>query len=212
MALEAGRSWKSGRVIAYDINPSVVSALTAARQSSGLATDATYSSMNLPGLGSMSLSPTPLGISMSFARSLWFCHAMCRTGGFILASIPPLGTRPGIAEERAKLIEFSSRLGLELIRIKPARASVPVAPVRAKCSTCRRDRRCSGRLAAWGLGDLRETIHFQLPQATVSSPVDADWCDVSFSAARLEGQFQDGARVFQTRGYRRSSKAMCFRP
>jgi hypothetical protein len=48
---------------------------------------------------------------------LWACSDLCTDGGVILVSLPPIGTRPGIAVERAGLCRWATELGLELVRL-----------------------------------------------------------------------------------------------
>jgi hypothetical protein len=42
----------------------------------------------------------------------WAAAQLCQTGGHVLASIPPIGTRPGIERDRERLFEWMERLGL----------------------------------------------------------------------------------------------------
>lgn len=51
---------------------------------------------------------------------LWACAQFCSIGGHVILSIPPLGTRPRIHEERQKLIAWAQELGLRLVRLEPA--------------------------------------------------------------------------------------------
>lgn len=41
----------------------------------------------------------------------------CRLGGFVLASLPGEGTRPGVPRERKALIDWCNRLGLDLVAV-----------------------------------------------------------------------------------------------
>jgi hypothetical protein len=48
---------------------------------------------------------------------LWVAARSCRRGGHVLVSLPPLGTRPGIAAERARFVEYADECGLQLVRL-----------------------------------------------------------------------------------------------
>jgi hypothetical protein len=50
---------------------------------------------------------------------LWAACQLCRISGSILMSVPPIGARPGIAEEWERTIAWAERLGLALVRLEP---------------------------------------------------------------------------------------------
>jgi hypothetical protein len=184
VALKAGRTWMSGGVIAFDINPCVnvslrcLSERVASFRRNVLVDDP-------PRLGLDVVVTDPPWYVDELCSGLWFCHAVCRTGGFILASIPPLATRPGIAEERAKLIEFSTSLGMHLVRIEPAQLPYWSPPFE-------RNALCAAGLAGtpidWRRGDLAvfaKRSSVRTPRPMVSSSANADWCELLFRAARV---------------------------
>lgn len=51
---------------------------------------------------------------------LWCATALCRVGGYIMMSIPPLDTRPGIADERLRIDRAAGTFGLRPVRIIPS--------------------------------------------------------------------------------------------
>jgi hypothetical protein len=51
---------------------------------------------------------------------LWCATALCRVGGYIVMSIPPLDTRPGIADERLRIERAVENFGLRPMRIIPS--------------------------------------------------------------------------------------------
>jgi hypothetical protein len=184
VALKADRPWTSGGVIAFDINPGVVSAL---RQLGGRVVSLRCNVLiDEPPRFRLDVVVTdPPWYFDELCSTLWFCHATCRTGGFILASIPPLGTRPGIAEERTKLLEFSSRLGLDLIGIQPAQLPYRSPPFERNALHAVG---AAGTPVDWRRGDLAVFAKRgspRSPRPTVSSSAGAAWCDVSFSAPRV---------------------------
>jgi hypothetical protein len=184
VALKAGRAWTSGGVVAFDVNPGIVSAL---RQLDERVVPLRCNVFidEPPGFRLDVVVTDPPWYFDELCSALWFGHAMCRTGGFILASIPPLGTRPGIAEERVMLIEFSSMLGLDLIRIDAAELPYRSPPFERNAL---RAVGIAGAPVDWRRGDLAvfaKRSARRSPRPKVSSPVDASWCGVSFSAAQF---------------------------
>jgi hypothetical protein len=59
---------------------------------------------------------------------LWSAAKICRVGGYILMSVPPIGTRPTIESERGELFAWSEQLGLKLVRLEPS-ALVYLSPL-----------------------------------------------------------------------------------
>jgi hypothetical protein len=57
---------------------------------------------------------------MDFIRPmLTAAAAACRTGGVVLVSTPPAGTRPSAEEDRLSTIRLAARLGLDLLEYQP---------------------------------------------------------------------------------------------
>jgi hypothetical protein len=54
---------------------------------------------------------------------LWAARSVCRTQGMILLSVPPEGTRPGIAEEWNRLSHWANGIGLKLVSYEKAALS-----------------------------------------------------------------------------------------
>jgi hypothetical protein len=54
------------------------------------------------------------------AAFLWAAARLCRPGGHILVSLPPIGTRPGVEAERAELLALAAGWGLRLVRWESA--------------------------------------------------------------------------------------------
>src|SRR5206468_2064131 len=45
---------------------------------------------------------------------LWAAASVCELGGLVFLSTPPLGVRPGMADERRRVLEWATTLGLFL--------------------------------------------------------------------------------------------------
>ena len=194
VVLKASRTWTGGGVVAFDLNPCVTASLGQLGQRV-ISLRRNILIDEPPRLRLDVVVTDPPWYFDELGSALWFCHAACRAGGFVLASIPPLGTRPGIAEERAKLVEFSSRLGLHLVRVEAAELPYRSPPFE------RNALRVVGIVGApvdWRRGDLavfekRGPARAARPAASRS--LDGGWCDVSFSAARVR------VRAAQSRGF-----------
>jgi hypothetical protein len=50
---------------------------------------------------------------------LWAAASLVRRGGRVLAAFPPIGTRPGVQQERAEVLTFAEEVGLTLQRVEP---------------------------------------------------------------------------------------------
>jgi hypothetical protein len=73
----------------------------------------------LPPLKARTIVADPPWYEADTISFLWSAAAMCRTRGIVMLSLPPLGTRPGIARERARIEEAAAGFGLELVSIHP---------------------------------------------------------------------------------------------
>lgn len=51
---------------------------------------------------------------------LWCASAICRPGAYVALSVPPVETRPGIKEERARIERAAMSFGLRLSRVIPS--------------------------------------------------------------------------------------------
>lgn len=66
----------------------------------------------IPGLGADLVIADPPWYPDQMKGFLWSAAQTCAYGGTILASVPPVGTRPGIREEIAELSEWVQTIGL----------------------------------------------------------------------------------------------------
>jgi hypothetical protein len=54
----------------------------------------------------------------SIRSFLWAASRLCTIGGRVLVSVPPIGTRPGIDQERVNFLSWARQTGLALIRME----------------------------------------------------------------------------------------------
>jgi hypothetical protein len=59
---------------------------------------------------------------------LWTACQLCQIGGYILISIPPVGTRPGIEGEWAKILDWAQQIGLTLVKLEQSALSYVTPP------------------------------------------------------------------------------------
>jgi hypothetical protein len=49
---------------------------------------------------------------------LWAACQLCEIGGYLFLSTPPVGTRPNVSQEWAKILEWTARLGLRPLNVE----------------------------------------------------------------------------------------------
>jgi hypothetical protein len=69
----------------------------------------------LPGISGEVVIADPPWYLPEIRAFLWAARYLCSKDGAVLMSVPPAGTRPGIAEEWEQTLRWSRRLGMELV-------------------------------------------------------------------------------------------------
>jgi len=59
---------------------------------------------------------------------LWAACQLCKIGGYIFISMPPVGTRPGIEQEWANILDWAEQIGLTLVKLELAVLSYMTSP------------------------------------------------------------------------------------
>jgi hypothetical protein len=72
----------------------------------------------LPGISSPVVVIDPPWYPESIQLFIWAACQLSTIGGYVLASLPPVGTRPNIEQERGKILDWAMQLGLTLIRVE----------------------------------------------------------------------------------------------
>jgi hypothetical protein len=101
------------RVILIDANPYVSVLSSSHMHGTILATDVT--SEKLPDIYAQTVITDPPWYEVYTRSFLWSAAHLTRTGGAVLLSTPPIGTRPGIQEEWSCTLEFADNIGLQLV-------------------------------------------------------------------------------------------------
>lgn len=184
VALRAGLASGARSVIVYDINQSVLAAL----QRSGArifaqCCDVLYEEPKPAQLDVIVTDPP--WYHDEICAALCFCQTLCRVGGYVLVSLPPVGTRPGLQSEREQLFATVAPLGLILERIEASRLPYRSPPFE------RNALRATGIIGApvdWRRGDL--AVFKKVKPTTRSCPRSTkpsclEWSEVTIDAARM---------------------------
>jgi len=128
-----------------------------------------------------------------FRCFLWASAQLCIVGGHVLLCIPPLGTRPGIEQERPELLEWAQAVGLDLVRVEPAAVRYASPPFEQNAL---RAEGLHGVATDWRCGDL--AVFFRRCSESVSPPGRAglpdEWVEerVGHASIRLRKKPDDG--------------------
>lgn len=185
LALEATRQGRTGRVSLFDRN-------------AGLIASARASNANLDAFSIDLVWGAPVGMEDAvaalgdppwypeyIAAFLWAASRFTRVGGRVLMSFPPVGTRPGILDERAAALVQAARFGLRL-------ASVEDGALAYRMPLFERNAFLAAGVPDvaddWRRGDLIEFVHVE--RVHVSRPVPPspllEWDDVAVGLVRIK--------------------------
>jgi hypothetical protein len=139
----------------------------------------------LPALSAGVVIMDPPWYAESISAFLWAASQLCKTGGFVAACFPSVGTRPGIIEERKSLIARAAKSGLKYLKIKPGALKYETPPFERSAF-----RACGIRNlpSDWRRGDLllfRRSTARAASHPTSTSPGD-EWVDIVIQGIRLK--------------------------
>lgn len=115
---------------------------------------------------------------------LWASAHVCKIGGQVLISLPPIGTRPGIPRERASMLRWARRLGLRVRRVEEGILSYASPPFEQNAL---RAAGLGGIPLEWRHGDLAVFDRQAVPE--VSRPryhAEDEWCEESIHGVRIK--------------------------
>jgi hypothetical protein len=129
---------------------------------------------------------------------LWAGCQMCELKGHALVSLPPLGTRPGIANERAEFLAFAEELGLRLIRLE--KAALPYLSPPFEQNALRADG-TAGVPVDWRRGDLAVFARVRAVRRPrpVAPPLEAPWHEAEVRGVRVRMRPQSKAGFIDPR-------------
>ncbi len=122
---------------------------------------------------------------------LWTASRMCASGGYVILSVPPVGTRPGIKEEWTETLELAEGMGLRLERWQPAALPYVSPPFERNAL---RAAGVSSYPAEWRRGDL--AVFLRSGQVGHHSPLSSlppcpDWIEESIEGVRIRMRQQE---------------------
>lgn len=121
---------------------------------------------------------------------LWTACQLCQIGGYILLSMPPVGTRPGIQEEWAQILDWVQQIGLTLVKLEQSALSYVTPPFELNVL------RAEGLNAVsreWRRGDLAVFLRShqaEIPRPTVPSLED-EWTEEVLLDVRIRVRQQN---------------------
>jgi hypothetical protein len=126
---------------------------------------------------------------------LWAASQLCILGGYLQVSMPQIGTRPGIAQEWVRIMDWAQQLGLLLIQVEPGALPYITPPFE------RNALQAEGLYAIpeeWRRGDLSVFLHAHEANVSRLMPTHEDeWAEEVLLGMRMrirpehEEGFQD---------------------
>lgn len=119
------------------------------------------------------------------AGFLWAAAQLCRAGGYVLVSTPPIGTRPGIDRDRKSLLDWARQLGLTHLRTQAA--ILPYCSPPFEINALRAEGLC-GILEDWRRGDLSVFVkdaQVALPRPVPPPASEGEWVEESIHGVRV---------------------------
>jgi hypothetical protein len=117
---------------------------------------------------------------------LWAAKQLLRPGGFLLASIPPIGTRPAILLQREALNAQTESWGFSSLSIRPAALRYRTPPFELNAL---RAAEILVDLAEWRSGDLavyQRTSTVALNRPRIAASMGVAWAEVCINGIRIK--------------------------
>lgn len=123
---------------------------------------------------------------------LWAACQLCKIGGHILISMPPVGTRPGIEREWTNTLDWAQQMGLALVKRAPVALSYVTPPFELNGLKAEG---VHGVSREWRRGDLAvfcRTHQTQVPRPTVLPQKDS-WIEEVLLGVRVRVRQPDSS-------------------
>jgi hypothetical protein len=185
LALEATRQGRTGSVSLFDKNPTLIAtARVSSANFASFSTDLVWGAPVEIGDAVVAFADPPW-YPEYIAAFLWAASRLTRVGGRVFLSFPPVGTRPGILDERAASIAQASRFGLRL-------ESIEIGALAYRMPLFERNTFLAAEVPEvaddWRRGDLIEFVHAErmsAPRPVPPGPPDV-WDDVAVGVVRMK--------------------------
>jgi hypothetical protein len=122
----AGRSAQTRSFSLIDADPLVVRRIARSNKNKVLHADLGRDA--LPSLIAHLVIADPPWYDYEMRAFLWAARHLCHVGGYVLTSVPPIGTRPGVEREWSNIVQWSEGLGLRLSGYQQAMLSYVSPP------------------------------------------------------------------------------------
>jgi hypothetical protein len=115
---------------------------------------------------------------------IWAAARFVRSGGFVVTTVPPQGTRPRVLAERAEIEAYASAAGLALVTVSEGSVRYVTPPFEVNAM------RAAGvflSLPEWRSGDL--AIYQSRRRGAVERPAvspEAQWAEVTIKGIRIK--------------------------
>ncbi len=121
----------------------------------------------------------------------WAAAQLCQTGGHVLASVPPIGTRPAIERDRENLFEWTEQLGLRRLRLELGILPYMSPPFEINALKAEG---FHGILQEWRRGDLGIFVKDQdhpSPRPAMQSGFEDTWVEEIIHGVRVRVRYDD---------------------
>lgn len=179
------------RLVLLDSNPEVVARLAAASAGNARVMLCNVLRDPLPQIEASLVIVDPPWYEEHLASFAWAAAKLCKTGRHVLASVPPIGTRPAIERDREKLFEWMKRLGLRNLRLESGILPYMSPPFEINALKAEG---FHGILQEWRRGDLgtfvKDEDHSSLRPA-IQTGFEDTWVEEIIDGVRVRVRYDD---------------------
>lgn len=177
--------------VLLDANPAMTSCLAKARPKAHVVR-CNVMKDSLPNFSAAAIIADPPWYEEHIQSFLWTACHLCVIGGYLLFSIPPIGTRPDIERERARSLDWARQIGLTLVHLEPAALSYLLPPFEHNALTA------EGLYTVppeWRRGDL--AVFMRTHEAKIPRPtnqfIEEEWVEEIVCGVRVRLRNRKGS-------------------
>ncbi|BAT56597.1 hypothetical protein NOS3756_56090 (plasmid) [Nostoc sp. NIES-3756] len=115
---------------------------------------------------------------------LWAACQLCKIGGYIFISMPPVGTRPGIEREWIETLNWAEQLGLDLMYLEPSSLSYVSPPFEVNVLKAEGLHTVSNEWRRSDLAVFLHNRHTEMPRPTFLQQED-EWIELVLFGVRI---------------------------
>ncbi|MGB5970006.1 MAG: hypothetical protein WBG70_16945 [Spirulinaceae cyanobacterium] len=121
---------------------------------------------------------------------LWAACQLCQVGGYILISLPPLGTRPGMKQEWEETLNWAKQIGLTLYRLDETALSYKTPNFELNVLKAEGFSTISRKWRRGNLAIFKRTHQIFVPRPKVSYQKE-EWIEVVLNGVRIRVRQQN---------------------